>query len=183
MAVQRSNGRTTLVSGNIPRFGFYALVVFFSILQAAVYAQTTQTGLISVSPGSSVANYYYAKPGDLTIVVNVWGFVQKPGRYEVSGTTDLVQLIALAGGPAEYADMSAVRITRLAEAGGEQKKREFTVDLDDLTVLTDEQLALKPGDTIVVDPSGWFSLRDILSGATAVAVLVVAVVQIINLTK
>jgi hypothetical protein len=71
----------------------------------------------------------------------------------------------------------------LSDGGGDQKKREFTVDLEDLTKLTDEELVLKPGDTIVVDSSGWFTFRDVLSGVTGVAVLVVAVVQIINLTK
>lgn len=157
--------------------------VFVIIFFSSAHAQSTQGGLMSVSSGSSVANYYFAKPGDLTIVVNIWGFVQKPGRYEVASTTDLVQLVALAGGPAEYADMSAVRITRQHDRGADRKKREFTVDLEDLTKLTDEQLALKPGDTIVVDSSGWFTFRDVLSGVTGVAVLVVAVVQIINLTK
>lgn len=171
------------IRSNISHFTLHLFAFLTIVLPSSARAQTNQSGLISVSPGSSVANYYFAKPGDLTIMVNIWGFVQKPGRYEVSSTTDLVQLIALAGGPAEYADMSCVRITRLPETGGDQKKREFSVDLEDLTTLTDDQLVLKPGDTIVVDSSGWFTFRDVLSGVSGVAVLVVAVVQIINLTK
>jgi len=174
------NRKTTL---NMKPSTLSLFLACFSVCTFFARAQTMQSGLISVAPGSSVANYYYARPGDLTIVVNIWGFVQKPGRYEVSSTTDLVQLIALAGGPAEYADMSAVRITRLPETGGDQKKRQLTVNLEDLTRLTDQELVLKPGDTIVVDSSGWFTFRDVLSGVTGVAVLVVAVVQIINLTK
>ena len=45
--------------------------------------------------------------------VNIWGFVQKPGRYEVPSSTGLIQLISFAGGPVQYAKLDEVKLTRL----------------------------------------------------------------------
>lgn len=55
-----------------------------------MHAQSIQSGLAPTLPSASAAAYYYiAKPGELTMQVNVWGFVKKAGRCEDSNKTDL----------------------------------------------------------------------------------------------
>ena len=79
--------------------------------------QLGQSGLLSAtSVQQTTSNFYFAKPNELTIIVNVIGFVQKPGRYEISKSIDLVNLIALAGG----AVPDAVRQRRDGPRAGDQ---------------------------------------------------------------
>ncbi|HEX2983063.1 MAG TPA: SLBB domain-containing protein, partial [Ignavibacteriales bacterium] len=62
------------------------------------------------------AQAYYKiqdRPGELTKKVNLWGYVNNPGRYEVPASTNLIQLVTYAGGPKEYASMSDIRIFRV----------------------------------------------------------------------
>ncbi|MBM4162658.1 MAG: hypothetical protein FJ217_16365 [Ignavibacteria bacterium] len=65
-----------------------------------------------------------AQPGGQ---VNIWGFVQKPGRYEVPSSTDLIQLISYAGGPVQYAKLDEVKLTRwiLYDTTGKRQKSEI----------------------------------------------------------
>lgn len=104
------------------------LLCAFFITPLYVHAQTLQSGFAPSLPSASAASYYYiAKPGELTMPVrpdcrpggqvNIparptagwWGFVQKPGRYEVPSSTDLIQLISFAGGPVQYAKLDNAR--------------------------------------------------------------------------
>src|SRR5512143_799635 len=91
------------------------LVLLLTVgLQMIASAQTTETGVGTATPTQQAASYYYvAKPGELTMQVNIWGDVQRPGRYEISTATDLIQLMSYAGGPTREADLSEVRITRI----------------------------------------------------------------------
>ena len=74
-----------------------AVLLWFLVFSVEASAQATQSGLAPMLPSASAASYYYiAKPGELTIQVNVWGFVKNPGRYEVASSTDLIQLISFA---------------------------------------------------------------------------------------
>ena len=44
--------------------------------------------------------------------VHVWGEVVKPGEYQVSYDTNVLELISKSGGPSTYADLSKVSVTR-----------------------------------------------------------------------
>jgi protein involved in polysaccharide export with SLBB domain len=156
------------------------LLISFSL----VHAQTLQGGLATGLPSSAVASYYYiAKPGELTMQVNLWGFVKNPGRYEVPSSTDLVQLISFAGGPVEYAKMDEVKITHAVRSDSATSNRTIVVDLENLDRVKGEMLKLYPGDTIFIDHTGWLTLRDAFNVITVAAVITTAVAQVIWVSR
>jgi hypothetical protein len=159
------------------------LLVVISI-PSLLLAQNAPGGLAPTLPSASAASYYYvAKPGELTMQINIWGFVQKPGRYEVSSTTDIIQLISFAGGPVQYAKMDEVKITRFEKVDSVYVKREFILDLENLAKLDNSKLVLYPGDTIFIDHTGWLTFRDVFSVITTAAVITSAIAQIMWATK
>jgi len=144
-----------------------------------LFGQMTETGLAPRLPSASAAAYYYiAKPGELTMQVNIWGFVKNPGRYEVPSSTDLVQLISYAGGPVQYAKLSDVKLTRVIRSTSSVEKKELSIDLEHLQLRSDEELELRPGDTIFIDHTSWLTVRDAFTVATTAAVITGAIAQI-----
>jgi protein involved in polysaccharide export with SLBB domain len=111
--------------------------------------------------------------------VNIWGYVRNPGRYEIPTSTDLVQLISFAGGPIQDANMDKVKITRSVSVDSLKTHQEIFVDMNDLTGIKTEQLALYPGDTIFVDRTGWSTFRDVLSTVSPVAIIGIGVYSLI----
>lgn len=164
----------------------FTLLCFTFIFNANhLYSQVDQTGVAGSQFvfRSAVNYYYYAKPGDLTITVNVWGFVQRPGLYEVASSTDLVRLISLAGGPAQYADMDEVRIIRITKDEDGIQKIALTLDMNDLSKLQADQLGLKPGDVIEVNHTSWFTLKDVFQLSSYAAVLITAIATLLRVYK
>jgi polysaccharide biosynthesis/export protein len=92
----------------------------------------------------------------LTVVVKeihsrkvfITGNVGKPGAYPLSGDMNVVQLIALAGGLAEYADAKNIVVMR-SEAG---RQESFKMNFKDVVKQKNVQqnISLKPGDTVIV---------------------------------
>src|SRR5262245_6527813 len=95
----------------------------------------------------------------LEIVVHIWGEVQKPGEFQVADKTDVVELVSKAGGPTEFADLSAVTITHANDIVAAQPgmKRVEMVNLSDYLRKTAAAppLRLSPGDVVVVHSNGW----------------------------
>ena len=156
------------------------LIMLFFFLPATTIAQIDQTRLAPTLQGSSQANYYYAKPGDLTILVNIWGHVHRPGRYEVSSSTDLIQLLSLAGGPAESAKLNEVKIIRMDKTNSGIQKREIIINVENWTESDGNDLKLHPGDTILIDHTFWSGFKDIFYTVTSGTIFLVAIVQLIN---
>ncbi len=165
-------------------------VLVFPVLTAGLFlgmikpssagAQVIQGGLAPTLPSASAASYYYiSKPGELTMQVNVWGSVRNPGRYEVGSTTDLIQLISYAGGPAADAKLDEVQITRFQMSNGLRSISQYSVDLDHLATVDSSKLVLYPGDTIFIDRSGWTAFRDVLTVVTTAAIITSAVANVI----
>lgn len=163
-------------------------LVVFSVIALCLFpasgsGQTSESGIAPALPHSTTASYYYiGKPGELTMQVNLWGFVKNPGRYEVPSSTDLVQLISYAGGPILDAIMDDVRVTRVVKRDSALTRGEYRVNLEDLYKVDPNKLVLYPGDTIFIDHSSWISVRDALIVITAAAVVTSAVAQVINVT-
>ncbi len=95
---------------------------------------------------------YKVMPGD-TIIVHqkpyfyIQGEVQKPGKYELTKDLTLLQAIALAGGPAKFANEKDVEIYRVE---GDQT---FVIkkNLKDIKKKEEEDISIKPMDTIIVN--------------------------------
>ncbi len=148
------------------------------------FSQLDQSALLSAtSVSTTTSNYYFAKPNELTIIVNIIGFIQKPGRYEISSSIDLINLLSLAGGPTPDGSMKDVKITRFVGASGRMERKEVLLDLDQLAGVNPAQLVLQPGDIIQVDRTGWSTFRDVFSVVVSAAILTTAVAQVISLTR
>jgi polysaccharide export outer membrane protein len=80
--------------------------------------------------------------------VYITGQVGKPGPYPLGGPTTVLQLVATAGGVAEYADKSKVMVIR-TENG---KQVTFRFNYEDVMKGKNlsQNIELKPGDTVVV---------------------------------
>ena len=114
--------------------------------------------------GSNAPSYYYlgGKEG-LMIGVNLWGFVGKPGRYEVPSSTDLVQLISFGGGPLVGANLSHVKIVRqILQPDSTYKTEVIPVDLEQYEKQGAQPILLLPGDTIIVPGSMFSTLQEII---------------------
>jgi polysaccharide export outer membrane protein len=75
----------------------------------------------------------------------VIGEVPHPGGFPLRGRTTVLQALALAGGPNEFAHRGGIVILR----GGEARDR-FQIDYDTLVNDQTKDFALAPGDTVVV---------------------------------
>lgn len=159
-------------------------LLFLCIAAGSAAAQTDQQNAVSTMSGTATTtNYSFARPNEMTIIVSVIGFVQRPGRYEIARSIDLVNLLALAGGPSAEGTSSKVKITRRSEADGIVRMHDVLIDLDDLAAVPPAQLALQPGDVIQVSRAGWVTIRDIFNVVVSAAVITGAVAQVIYATK
>ena len=159
-------------------------VILFLFMPIRVYCQFDQGSFLSAtSVQQTTSNYYFAKPNEITIVVNVLGFVQKPGRYEISKTVDLVNLLSLAGGATPDGTLSDVKITRILESDGKIRMREFFLNLEDIARVNRADLVLSPGDVIQIGRSSWSGFRDVFGIVVGAAVIVTAVATVIYATK
>jgi polysaccharide biosynthesis/export protein len=80
--------------------------------------------------------------------VFITGEVNKPGPYPLSGPTTVLQLIAVAGGLRDYADEKNIVIVR-TENGRQASYRFNYKDVASRKNLG-QNIALKPGDTVIV---------------------------------
>jgi NADH:ubiquinone oxidoreductase subunit F (NADH-binding) len=151
----------------------------FACILSNAQSNLTTTGL---STAQAAAFYYIAKPGEITMQVNVWGFVQKPGRYEIPISTDLVELLSYAGGPMQYAKLDEVKIVRMADSTG-AGRRDIIIDLTNSKKMIPDKLSLRAGDTIFLDHTSWVTLRDVFTVVTTTALVTAAVAQVIYATR
>jgi hypothetical protein len=171
-----------------------------------VHAQDNQRSLLSAtSEKNTNTNYYFARPNDITIIINVMGFVHSPGRYEIGSSIDLMNLIALAGGPTSDGSLSKVKIIRIIKDGEktlrqdiqpDQKtlssflkeevkvtRQEIQLDLDDLSTVRPEDLQLLPGDIVFIDHTTWSTIRDVFGVVVSTAIITSAIAQVIYASK
>ena len=162
----------------------FALLALVALSAPAVVAQLVTGGLAPTMPSASAASYFYvSKPGELTMQVNIWGFVHNPGRYEVPTSTDLIQLVSYAGGPIQDAKLDEVKVTRFLKRETGISRGEFFVNLDELSKVEQAKLTLYPGDTIYIEHTSWLSIRDAFAVFASVAIITTAVSQVIQVTR
>jgi protein involved in polysaccharide export with SLBB domain len=152
------------------------VVISWSFAEAQVNASNL---LSATSERVTSTNYYYARPNDLTIIVNVMGFVQRPGRYEIASTIDLVNLLSLAGGPTPDGAINKVKIARILKEGEKVQWKELHFDLEDLTAVKAEDLVLFPGDVVQVDRTSWSAFRELFGTVTTVVSIASTIALII----
>ena len=80
--------------------------------------------------------------------VFITGQVSKPGPYALTSPTTVVQLIAMAGGVAEYANAKNITIVRVVN--GKQVSLRFNYDEVEKGKKMEQNILLLPGDTVIV---------------------------------
>jgi polysaccharide export outer membrane protein len=79
----------------------------------------------------------------------VMGKVNKPGEYSIDRATDVVQALAMAGGPTPFAGVNEIRILR-RDAYGNQQTLPFRYgDIEDGHELK-QNIVLQNGDSVIV---------------------------------
>ncbi len=80
--------------------------------------------------------------------VFVSGQVAKPGTYALTAPTTVLQLLALAGGPTDFAKKKKIAVMRTEDG----QTRRITFNYNDVLngKNLDQNILLKPGDTVVV---------------------------------
>jgi polysaccharide export outer membrane protein len=77
----------------------------------------------------------------------VLGEVAHPGAFPVRGRVSVIQALAMAGGPTEFANQRSVMVIRPGKDG---KETRFKVDARDVIAGNARPIALLPGDTVYV---------------------------------
>ncbi|MDZ7372419.1 MAG: SLBB domain-containing protein [candidate division KSB1 bacterium] len=145
------------------------LIMILLLLQV-VRAQA-QEEIQSLIRQDRPSRYYIGKEDELLMPVNVLGFVAKPGQYLVPSNTDLVSLIAYAGGFIEGARPNRVKIVRSYHQSNEPPV--LWVDMDEYFKTADRNLlpSLKPDDTIIVGGSKGYTFRRVMDFIARLTIL------------
>jgi hypothetical protein len=140
------------------------LLIIYSIFEISVIAQPAYYKVTDI-------------PGELTKEVNLWGHVNRPGRYEVSLPTNLIQLITYAGGPRQYADLDEIYIYRIKQDGTQEI---LEVNLDEPLANDPEEINLYDEDTIYVDFKSIVTWREIFGTAAGLLAAIASLIIIVD---
>ncbi len=171
------------------------------------FVWTLLTGLLATSavvsaqsggdapPTDAPSRYFLGREEQMLLPVNIIGLVQKPGQYMVPYRTNLISLIAYAGGFREDAKINAIKIVRVmpttngARNGKEVRPRSvvYTVNMKKFFEKGDRSQIpqLMPDDTVIVYGTAKRTVNqvfDLLSKLLVVAQIAfyVAVISDIN---
>jgi hypothetical protein len=156
------------------------LLLFFASIS---FAQLFESGTRIVTGGGSSAYYFVGKTGELTITVNLWGFVRNPGRYEVPSSTDLVQLISYGGGPLKEAKLKDVKIIRNVREDSTIVEKVIKVNVEKIIEDGEPSPILLPGDTVVVPGGSIDVIKDILAILRDIGLAAGGIAAIINVLR
>jgi protein involved in polysaccharide export with SLBB domain len=141
--------------------------LFASLLPAAAQTPTTRD------------SYLLGEEKRLQIVVHIIGEVQAPGEYVVSDDTDVLELVAKAGGPTEYGNLGKVHVKRrnsVATAGMTPDPAGAVLKVDLSRFLKErnapEPPVLQPGDVVTVGRNSWRGWRTAFTMIRDVSVVV-----------
>ncbi|HTY09646.1 MAG TPA: SLBB domain-containing protein [Bacteroidota bacterium] len=161
------------------------LAVFILMAAIPVCAQVpTETELNSskLASQSRPGYFYYAKPYEVTMTVNLWGEVPQQGVYVIPTNTDIVQLISFAGGPKERSNLDEVLLYRSTGRKDTKTRQLVTINLRDILEGKSPTVPLSPGDMIVVkripDSLTWQDVLIILNTTATLGVLGVSIYSV-----
>ena len=159
-----------------------AIILLLSFASIS-FAQLFESGTRIVTGSGSSAYYFVGKTGELTITVNLWGFVRNPGRYEVPSSTDLVQLISYGGGPLKEAKLKDVKIIRSVREDTTIVEKVIKVNVEKIIENGEPSPILLPGDTVVVPGGSIDVIKDILAILRDIGLAAGGIAAIINVLR
>lgn len=145
--------------------------------------------------GQDKGDYFVGMDQNLEMIVHIMGEVQKPGEYRVTDNTNILELLAKAGGPTQYSNLNGVKITRLentllASRGDSTMislPRQKTTKIKLSKYLDDNQSnlipKLHPGDIVFVPRNKWHVWRSAATVIRDVSVIVSAYLLYLRSTK
>lgn len=126
---------------------------------------------------------FLLEPGDIIEVqkgqakVSLLGDVRSPGYYDYKENLKLIELISLAGGFTDSANISEVSVIR--DGGGAGKEKKVTkVDLKKILSGKDKDMELKSGDTVYIPKKALTSATNFLGNILPWLSLIVLVMAI-----
>jgi hypothetical protein len=146
----------------------FFIVFFISVVCNYGQAKDYELGADVMSMRMNQQSGYFnlSDPESVNILVNVWGWVKYPGRYKVPIYTTASDLLSYAGGPTDAADLTDLRIYRLAEDSSQ-----FLIKFNYNDLLYESRLdtkhrkipKLEAGDVLVVPGAPRMYFRDTFS--------------------
>jgi len=144
--------------------------LFICIFYLSLCAQQSEAD--ATNPLQS-ATYSIGDGNIVTMNINLWGHVKRPGAYQIPITFGLLELISNAGGPSGTANLDDVKIVR---KGNEVLR----VNLSQYILTGDERVLkkLQPGDTVVIGGSLGNVFSDVLGYLRDIALVVTSIALI-----
>jgi hypothetical protein len=143
-------------------------ILLFVVLTTNIFAQEDiQIGKsLKENTQHNGALYDYSNPEGINIKVMIWGYVQFPGQYIVPSASGVNDLLSLAGGPTQDANVDDLKLFRINPDSSQTIVRFNYSDL--LWNNSDLSKPLKipglhPGDILLVPGAPKWYLRDYLS--------------------
>ncbi len=152
-----------------------ATVLIFALMPQICFADIPNNPLgLAKDVLSGPSEYIYRRdPADILMPVYILGAVAKPGLYEIPPSTDMVTLLALAGGPTENATLSDVTLKHPQTA--QSAAQVYQLDMHKVLSGSGTPTPILSGNDVVYVKPGknWISpdTMAIVSIATAVATL------------
>ena len=128
--------------------------------------------MLGITDYGHAQGYQSAEAPALEVRAAVWGEVNRPGQYSLSGSPDLLELISMGGGPTAAADINRVIVIR------EQDGSRHTINLNRLA-RSGKRFFIVSGDVVVIPQSFWSRFRQglpVITAAAAVANVVITVI-------
>jgi hypothetical protein len=182
---------TSPFRGRVPRSVLTLILVVVGIwMGRGTGAQAQEFGrLQEMKEQTNVAYFYFARPGDATVQVQVQGTVPRPGIYEVPDSIDLNRLLTMAGGAAfeprpENRKRPDITI-RVYRPGSNAQQRGKLLEASFEEVVAGEKRfrQFRDDDIIVVETvqERRFTIRDIFSFSSSLFSLALLIVRIIDI--
>ncbi len=156
----------------------FIIIIVLCLFSLSIAAQDT----ISSGINNASAYSFSGARGDqeqLKINAYIWGEVKSPGLYLVPDNTDILTLIALAGGPSDDARLQDIRIVR---SYGEQEET-ISIDLESYLNSGDKEynVTLKPGDTVIVRGTFYRKFKDFVTFMSEIGIILTVYITILKL--
>lgn len=171
------------------RFRLYLASVIVFVFISPLIAQE------DIQIGSDLKNRYqpqgglfdYSDPTAINIKVQLWGYVKYPGYYIIPSRSSINDLISLAGGPLEAANLDDTRILRSTSSDSAKVLYKFDYNAllwEDSLMTTIKFPKLLAGDVVLIpgEPK-YFVRQDVsfyVSIITALASIAALIISITN---
>ncbi len=165
------------------------LFLLFVFITSLSFAQSKGYDLGSSGIRTFQQSGYFdlSDPETVNITVSVWGWVRYPGKYKIPLETDISDLLSMAGGPVEGANLEDIRVIRMEE-DSTQKMIKFS--FNDLMYETKLQNKYKKvpkldsGDVLIVPGEPKLYFRDHFSiWMSVISMLISLSILALNIIK